>query len=97
MKNLHYYRVELYYIVVDMQLKELKSRFNEANSELLLCVACLSPNDSFTAFNKKKLLRLAQLYWNDFSAIQLITLNNQLETYIIDLRFNDVFTTLKGI
>ncbi|XP_052299730.1 uncharacterized protein LOC107177392 [Citrus sinensis] len=50
--NLHRYRVELYYAVLDMQLQELNSRFNGTNTELLLCLACLSPNDLFSAFNK---------------------------------------------
>ncbi|XP_059455244.1 uncharacterized protein LOC132185494 [Corylus avellana] len=83
--------------VLNMQLQELNSRFNEANSELLLCVACLSPDDMFASFNKEKLLRLAQFYPNDFSAVQLITLDNQLETYIVDMRSSDEFATLKGI
>jgi len=97
MTNLHHYRVELYYTVIDMQLQELNSRFTEANSELLLCVACLSPDDLFAAFNKDNILRLAQFYPNDFSAIQLMTLDNQLETYIIDMRSSEEFATLKGI
>ena len=54
-KNSHHYRVELYYTIIDMQLQELNSRFNEANSELLHCVACLCLDDSFVAFNKEKL------------------------------------------
>jgi hypothetical protein len=97
MKNLHHYRVELYYSVIDMQLQELNSRFNEANFELLLCVSCLSPDDLFASFNKEKLLRLAQFYPNDFLAFQLVTLDNQLETYIFDMRSSDEFATLKGI
>ena len=36
MKNLYHYRVELFYIVIDMQLQELNNRFNEVNMELLL-------------------------------------------------------------
>ena len=80
-----------------MQLQEFNSRFNEASSELLLCVACLSPNDLFASFNKEKLLCLAQVYPNDFSAVKLITSNNQLETYILDMRSTDEFATLKGI
>jgi hypothetical protein len=67
--NSHHHRVELYYTVIDMQLQELNSRFNEANSELLLCVACLSPDDMFASFNKEKLNRLAQFYPNNFSAV----------------------------
>jgi hypothetical protein len=97
MKNYLYYRVELYYTVIDMQLQKLNSRFNEANSELLLCVACLSLDDLFATFNKDNILRLAQFYSNDFSAVQLITLDNQLETYIIDMRSSEEFAKLKGI
>ena len=97
MKYSHYYRVELYYTVIDMQLQELNSHFNEASSELLICVACLSLEDMFTSFNKDKLLRLTQFYLNDFSAVQLFTLDNQPETYIFDMRSSDEFATLNGI
>jgi hypothetical protein len=97
MKNYLYYRVELYYTVIDMQLQKLNSRFNEANSELLLCVACLSLDDLFATFNKDNILRLSQFYSNDFSAVQLITLDNQLEKYIIDMRSSEEFAKLKGI
>jgi hypothetical protein len=97
MKNLYHYRVELYYIVIDMQLKELNSRFNEASSKLLLCISCLSLNDLFASFNKEKLLHLTQFYSNDFSAFQLVILDNQLETYIFDMRSSDEFATLKEI
>jgi hypothetical protein len=97
MKNYLYYRVELYYTVIDMQLQKLNSRFNEANSELLLCVACLSLDDLFATFNKDNILRLAQFYSNNFSAVQLITLDNQLEKYIIDMGSSEEFAKLKGI
>ncbi|KAL0549599.1 hypothetical protein IC582_014085 [Cucumis melo] len=39
--NLHYYRVEVFYIVIDMQLQELNNRFTESSTELLLRMACL--------------------------------------------------------
>jgi hypothetical protein len=51
----------------------------------------------FAAFNKDNILHLAQFYLNDFSAVQLITLDSQLETYIIDMRSSEEFATLKGI
>ena len=72
--NLHRYRVELFYTVLDMQLQELNNRFNESNTVLHICLACLCPNDLFAAFDKEKLLRLAKFYPKDFSAIDLITL-----------------------
>ncbi|KAL4595008.1 hypothetical protein ACB092_12G060400 [Castanea dentata] len=57
MKSSHHYQMELFYIVIDMQLQELNSRFE--NSELLFCVACLNLDNLFSAFNKEKLIRLA--------------------------------------
>ncbi|KAL4614323.1 hypothetical protein ACB092_07G045800 [Castanea dentata] len=49
--NLHHYRVELFYTVMDMQLQELNNRFSEANTDLLLCMACLNPSNSFVLQN----------------------------------------------
>ena len=94
---LHHYQVELFYVVINMQLQELNSCFTEVNTKLLLCVACLNPCDSFIVFDKQKLLRLAQFYPQDFSPIELMILNNQLETYIIDMRSSSEFSELKGI
>ena len=34
--NFHHYQVELFYVVIDIQLQELNSRFTEVNTELLL-------------------------------------------------------------
>ncbi|KAL4620382.1 hypothetical protein ACB092_06G150000 [Castanea dentata] len=87
--------IDLFYTVIDMQLQELNSRFE--NSELLLCAACLNPDNLFSAFNKEKLIRLAQFYPSDFSTIQVSFLDNQLETYIHDMRSSEEFSALKGI
>ena len=95
--NFHHYQVELFYVVIDIQLQELNSRFTEVNTELLLCVACLNPCDSFIAFDKQKLLRLAQFYPQEFSPIELMILNDQLGTYIIDMLSRSEFFELKGI
>ncbi|KAJ9162755.1 hypothetical protein P3X46_022505 [Hevea brasiliensis] len=67
------------------------------NTELLLCVACLNPNNSFSSFDKEKLIHLAQFYSCDFSSTEVMALDNQLETYIIDVCSNDQFSTIKGI
>ena len=60
-------------------------------------MTCLNPCDSFIAFDKQKLLRLAQFYPQDFSPIELMILNDQLETYTIDMRSSSQFYELKGI
>ena len=95
--NFHYFRIDFFNTVIDLQLQELNNRFNEANTELLLCLACLSPNNSFSAFNKEKLIRLAQLYQHDFSTTDLRVLEYQLQTYVDDMRSNPEFSELKGI
>ena len=95
--NLHYFRVEIFLTSIDKQLQELDRRFNEVNTELLLCVACLDPKDSFSAFDKIKLIRLSQFYPVDFSDSDRVKLSNQLATYIIDMCSNDKFSEVKGI
>ncbi|XP_020411106.1 zinc finger MYM-type protein 1-like [Prunus persica] len=95
--NRHYYRVELFIYVIDEQLTELDDRFNEVNTELLICLACLSPNDSFVAFDKQKLLRVAQFYPQDFSDGDLLALEDQLELYIHYVCSSSDFSNLQGI
>ena len=80
-----------------MQLQELNDRFTEASTELLLCLAYLRPDDLFSDFDKKKLIRLAEFYPEDFSSTELMKLDNQLETYILDVRSSKQFVELKGI
>ena len=89
--------MELFYSVIDMQIQELNDHFTEANTELLLRVACLCSNDSFFTFNKKKLVELAKCYLEDFSTMELMVLDDQLETYIFDMQQNKDFSRLKGI
>ena len=95
--NFHYFRIDFFNTVIDLQLQELNNRFNEANTELLLCLACLSPNNSFSAFNKEKLIRLAHLYQHEISTTDLRVLEYQLQTYVDDMRSNPEFSELKGI
>ncbi|XP_022894138.1 uncharacterized protein LOC111408630 [Olea europaea var. sylvestris] len=74
--NLHHFRVEMFYAVIDMQLQEFNDRFFEVNSNLLLCVACLSPNNSFAAFDKTNVLRLCQYYPIDFDSVDISKLDD---------------------
>ena len=74
--NLHHYRVELFYIVIDLQLHELNNRFSEANTDLLLCMAYLNPSNSFVSFDKEKLIRLTKFYSSDFLGIDILALDS---------------------
>ncbi|XP_050936272.1 uncharacterized protein LOC127144404 [Cucumis melo] len=83
--------------VIDMQLQELNNRFSEKSTELLLCVACLNPSNSFTAFDRQKLICLAQFYPRDFSTTELLILEDQLQNYIIDVCSDNMFVRLTSI
>ena len=95
--NLHYYRFDFFCEVIDLQLQELNNRFNEGNTELLLCIACLSPYNTFSAFNKERLMLLASFYPTDFSTTELLLLESQLDIYIDDMQLNTKFQNLHGI
>jgi hypothetical protein len=82
----NYYRIELFFMVVDMQLQELKNRFNETNSQLFICMECLCPNNSFSKFDTTKLIEFATFYPIEFCPNSLKLLDSQLETYIFDMR-----------
>ena len=73
--NLHHYRVELFYTIIDMQLQELNNHFSEANTDLLLCMACLNSSNSFVAIDKERLIRLAKFYPSDFLGTNILALD----------------------
>ncbi|KAH7679456.1 Ribonuclease H-like protein [Dioscorea alata] len=65
-----------------------------SSTELLLLVSCLDPRDSFSKFNIHKLLRLAEMYPEDFSVTECMMLEDQLATFIYDVRHDDDFTNV---
>ncbi|XP_074297557.1 uncharacterized protein LOC141628297 [Silene latifolia] len=96
-KNLDRFRVDMFLSMIDLQLQELDNRFDEVNMELLTCMSCLSPVDSFKAFDKKQILKLATFYLDDFSSNDMRRLNFQLDHYFDDVRNDPRFEGLKDI
>ena len=80
-----------------MQLQELNNRFSEVNTDLLLFMVCLNPSNSFVAFDKEKLIRLAKFYPSDFLGANILALDSQLQNYIFDIRSNDFFLELQEV
>jgi len=95
--NLHHYQFNCFYTVLDIELQEFNGRFNEVNSELLVCTSALSPTGSFREFDKEKLLRLAKFYPEDFSVMECISLKQQLDIYIDNVRGDERFAYLKHL
>ena len=83
--------------VVDLIAQEMDTRFTESSTELLMCVACLDPRNLFGSFDLYKLLRLAELYPEDFSLSDQMELKQQLKNYIHDVRNNEHFSNLNDI
>ncbi|KAL7154812.1 hypothetical protein ABFS83_03G028300 [Erythranthe nasuta] len=97
MTKLHYYKIETFYIVLDMQLGELNARFSDSTMELLMCFSCLDASNSFSHYNKEKLLRLVDFYPKDFTELDKCKLSDQLDNYIVDMRLSKDFFGLNGI
>ncbi|XP_019261006.1 PREDICTED: uncharacterized protein LOC109238962 [Nicotiana attenuata] len=95
---LHHYHVVVFHKTIDWQFQELNSRFDEVTTELLLGVACLNLVNSFSSFYIEKILRLTELYPDDFDKYSIVDLRFQLENYIVDVRDHDKrFSDLKGL
>ena len=95
--NLHHFRVEIFYLVIDKICAEMNHRFSEAASEVLLCFSCLDPKDSFSKFDVQKLSRLAEIYDADFSNGDRAIIQDQLETYVLHVRRHIAFAACKDL
>ena len=90
--NLYHYQIDLFYVI-----QELNNHFNKVNTKLLLCIACLNPRDSFSAFDKEQLLNMATFYPYEFSNVELLALKNPLQNYIVDVQGDEKFANLSGM
>ncbi|KAL3653714.1 hypothetical protein CASFOL_003395 [Castilleja foliolosa] len=95
--NHHFFRVEIFFEVVDMLRQEMDNRFPEKSTELLSCISCLSPRLSFTSFDIDKLIHLAHQYPDDFTLTELSHIRQELQTYVQDLRKDARFKDLDNL
>ncbi|XP_023766435.1 uncharacterized protein LOC111914961 [Lactuca sativa] len=96
--NLHHYHVDVFKVVIDMQIQELNHSFREANTKLLLCIACLCPRESFKVFDLDKLMEMTTLYREEFrTKYDLQVLEVELKNYIKDVQEDERFNQLKSI
>ncbi|XP_024965958.1 zinc finger MYM-type protein 1-like [Cynara cardunculus var. scolymus] len=95
--NCHYYKFDIFNTVVDMQIQEFGNRFSEVSTELLKNIAALSLCDSFSQFIVSDLLKLSELYPQDFSHMERIALEKQLNMYYLIVRQDERFANLSGI
>nr|XP_009788699.1 PREDICTED: uncharacterized protein LOC104236477 [Nicotiana sylvestris]XP_016481050.1 PREDICTED: uncharacterized protein LOC107802121 [Nicotiana tabacum] len=94
----HHLRVELFYVVIDLQLLELISRFDVVSSNLLPGMASLNPANSFANFEKERIITLVKHYPDEFGELKFRDLSHQLDTFIWHMQHSDPgFSDLKGI
>ncbi|KAK3138648.1 hypothetical protein QOZ80_5AG0371600 [Eleusine coracana subsp. coracana] len=79
----HHYRVDTFFVALDAIITELDHCFNEVSFELLVCISCLDPRDSFSKFDIDKIARLMEIYDQDFSIVDRSMIKDQLETFIL--------------
>lgn len=95
--NLHFYKVELLFTVIDSQYQELNDRFDNDNIQLISNMACFNPQDSFAAFNKDKLIELAHFYPVEFNERTLLMFDSQLINWFYDVSTHEDFRDLNGL
>ncbi|XP_070046397.1 uncharacterized protein [Nicotiana tomentosiformis] len=93
----HHLRVEVFNTVIDLQLSKFNSRFDAVNSNLLLGMASLSPDNSFVNYDKDRIMKLATLYPHEFSGSKLEDLSYELDNYILFVKEDNDFSNLKGL
>ncbi|KAL9673037.1 hypothetical protein QQ045_029290 [Rhodiola kirilowii] len=95
--NDSHFRINIYYHVIDRIGQEMENRFSESTIKLLTCIGCLDPKNSFNNFNKKKIIRLAELYPQEFSGCALMELEEELEGWIYEMRENEKFSLIQDM
>ncbi|KAK5785907.1 hypothetical protein PVK06_040529 [Gossypium arboreum] len=82
----HHYRVDIFFATIDIQLQELKSKFNENVIELLTLTTALDPKEFFKLFNIDKICILVnKFYLEDFSKQEKECLLYELKHYELDV------------
>ncbi|XP_039119231.1 uncharacterized protein LOC120255479 [Dioscorea cayenensis subsp. rotundata] len=79
----HHYHAELFIAVIDLYTA----------IKLLRCIACVDPRNSFSKFDHGMLVRIAQIYSDDFSTSDHLILKEQLRIYMLDVRRNFDFSS----
>ncbi|XP_049362010.1 uncharacterized protein LOC125826702 [Solanum verrucosum] len=70
----------------------------KVTNDLLNGVSCLNPIDSFSNFDIKKIMRMTEIYPDDFDGSNMRALENHLVNYIIDVRdIDERFSNLSGL
>uniref|UniRef100_A0A8R7Q025 TTF-type domain-containing protein n=2 Tax=Triticum urartu TaxID=4572 RepID=A0A8R7Q025_TRIUA len=95
--RLHYYKVSTFNVAIDATITEMNHRFNEVSTELLDCMSCLNPANNFSKFNVDKLIRLAEIYDEDFTEADRLMLGVDLPRFLMNIRRSEEFNGCRDV
>ncbi|KAL6504758.1 hypothetical protein OROHE_023516 [Orobanche hederae] len=82
----HHYHFDVFVKVIEYQVNELESRFNDEAMELLTLTSALDPHNHFKSFDIDNICRLAQVFYpHDFIGNDVDGLRSELEHYELDV------------
>ncbi|XP_042028087.1 zinc finger MYM-type protein 1-like [Salvia splendens] len=95
--NYHHYHVRVFCQIVDSVIQEMNDLFSDDRIEVLRCIACLDPRNSFSQFNVDQLMHFASLYKEDFSADDYLCLPQQLSNFVANMRHDSEFSEISSL
>ncbi|KAL9670428.1 hypothetical protein QQ045_007980 [Rhodiola kirilowii] len=96
--NEHYFRVNVLYAVIDLQLMELEKRFQETSMELLGLSASFDPRNGFQAFKAEDVYKLASKFYPcDFTSCDMDNLKMECGFFLGGIEEDSRFTKMTSI
>ncbi|KAK4579718.1 hypothetical protein RGQ29_029397 [Quercus rubra] len=94
----HHFRIGIFTVAIDFQLQELKSRFCELTTELVILSSVLNPKDAFRLFKIVDICNLVKKYYpQDFTEHEQELLESQLRHYELDVIKHPDFQNISTI
>ncbi|GJT51561.1 zinc finger MYM-type protein 1-like protein, partial [Tanacetum coccineum] len=85
----HFYRVDVFLCILDKQLHELNTRFNDEATGLLTLSSALVPKKGTKTFDISKICHHVEKYYPaDFTEQEIYRLRSELEIFDIDMQNN---------
>nr|XP_023873801.1 uncharacterized protein LOC111986410 [Quercus suber] len=82
----HHFRICIFTVAIDFQLQDLKNRFYELTTELVILSSALNPKDAFRLFKIVHICNLVKKYYpQDFTEHEQELLESQLQHYELDV------------
>ena len=94
----HHFRIGIFTVAIDFQLQELKSRFCELTTELVILSSALNPKDAFRLFKIVDICNLVKKYYpQEFTEHEQELLESQLQHYEVDVIKHPDFQNMSTI